>query len=96
MVDKNQQTTVGTSATAIEGTQYPFWTLYNVGPDTIYLGGSTVASGDGYPVAADESYSPPVEASVGLTGRSTQRLYGIAGATTSDARVLIQGKVNVS
>ncbi len=88
-------TSVGTTATAIEGTQFPGFLLINNGANTVYIGDSAVATTTGFPIATGEVFSPSEMAHKSTRGRNDERLYGIVVAATEDVRVLIQGRVNV-
>jgi hypothetical protein len=85
---RHAQTTVTTSATVIEGTQFPGWILNNMGADTVFLGDSGVTTSSGFPVAAGAYFSPPEIDHKSLRGLAADRLYGIAAANR-DIRVLI-------
>lgn len=92
MPARQHQTTVGTTATAIEGTQYQGWMLVNThATETLYLGDSTVATSDGFPIPAGATFSPSDLAHRSLQGKDGDRLYGRVGTGTVDVRVLIQG-----
>lgn len=95
-VPRHHQTDVGTSATPIEGTQYPGWVLYHNGTNPVFLGSSSVLTTDGYPVDVQDSpiYRPDPSAYVGLRGKQSDRLYGIVASGTEDVRVLLEGRVN--
>ncbi len=88
-------TSVGTSATAIEGTQYPGFLLTNNGANTVYIGDSAVLTTTGFPIAAGEVFSPSDISHKSIRGRPSERLYGIVAASTEDVRVLLQGRANV-
>ena len=88
-------TTVATTATAIEGTQYPDFLLINNGANTVFIGDSAVTTSTGFPIATGEVYSPSSAAHKSLQGKVGERLYGIVAASTENVRVLLQGRVNV-
>jgi hypothetical protein len=88
-------TSVTTSATVIQGTQYPSYILKNNHSATIFLGDSTVTTANGFPLEAGDVFSPSDEAHKSLTGKDSDRLFGIVGAATADVRVLIQQRINV-
>ena len=88
-------TSVGTSATALPGTEFPGWLMINNGANTVFIGDSAVTTSTGFPVKSDEVFSPSELAHNSLTGKIGDRLYGIVVAFTEDVRVLLQGRVNV-
>jgi hypothetical protein len=89
---RHYQTTVTTSATVIEGTQYPYYILHNFGADTVFLGGdSGVTTGTGFPVPTGGTFSPHEKAHEGLRGLVEDRLWGIAAASR-DIRVIVPTK----
>lgn len=90
---RQYQTTVGTTATAIEGTQFQDYLLKNNGAATIFLGGSDVTTGTGFPLASGETFSPSARAHDTLKGFGEQRLFGVVVAGTEDARVLLQSLI---
>jgi hypothetical protein len=58
--------------------------VYNNGASTVYLGGSTVTTATGVPVAAS-SWGPGMELSI------SDQLYGIVASGTVEVRVLETG-----
>ena len=87
---------VGTSATLLEGTQFPGWLMLNNGANPIYLGDSAVTTATGWPVATTEIFTPAEYHWRSLTGRVIERLYGIVAASTEEARIFIPGRVNTA
>lgn len=70
------------TADTIAGQAFAF---YNTGPDTVYIGDSTVTDDDGLPVAAG-SWSP------GLALGTGDHIYGVcATGDTAEVRVLEVG-----
>lgn len=94
-IARHFQTDVGTTATAIEGTQYPSFLLRNNGSNTVYIGDSAVTTATGFPVEAGDLFSPAEFAHRSLRGRPIDRIYGIVAAATEDVRVLVQQRANV-
>lgn len=94
MPARHHQTDVGTSATPIEGTQYPGWVLRNEGANPIFLGSISVTTATGFPVAAATTFRPDPSSYEKLRGRAGERLYGIVASATEDVRVLLEGPVN--
>ncbi len=88
-------TSVGTSATAIEGTQYPGFLLLNNSGSIVFIGDSAVTTSTGFPVLAGEVFSPSEMAHNSLTGKVSDRLFGIVSSGTADMRVLLMSRVNV-
>jgi len=88
-------TSVGTSAGAIEGTQYPGFLLINNGGETVFIGDSAVTTSTGFPVKSGEVFSPSEMAHKSFTGKDSDRLYGRVAASTEDVRVLLMARVNV-
>ncbi len=88
-------TSVGTTATAIEGTQFPGFLLINNGGETVFLGDSAVTTSTGFPIKVGEVFSPSEMAHNSLRGLIADRLYGRVVTSTEDVRVLLQGRVNV-
>lgn len=58
--------------------------FYNIGAQTVYVGGSGVTTASGVPVAAS-SWSP------GFDVREDEGLYAIVAATTCEVRVIEAG-----
>ena len=94
-IARHHQTSVGTSATAIEGTQYPGYLLKNNGAAVVYLGDSSVTTGTGFPIDPGDVFSPVDMANKSVRGYNSERLYGIVASGTVDVRVLLQPRVNV-
>ena len=88
-------TSVGITATPIDGTQFPGWRLLNNGAAVVYIGGDTVAVTDGWPVAAAAIYTPSELAMKSLTGKLDNRLRGIVATGTVEVRVIVDGRTNV-
>ncbi len=88
-------TSVGTTATVIEGTQFPGFLLYNNGANTVFLGDSAVTTSTGFPVLTATEFSLDEVSSRSLRGIASDRLYGIVAAATEDVRVLLRARVNV-
>lgn len=88
-------TSVGTSATAIGGTQYPAWIMINNGSAVVFIGDSAVTTSTGFPVEAGEVFSPSELAHQSLTGKIADQLYGVVATGTEEVRVLLMGRVNV-
>lgn len=93
-ITRHHQTDVSTTATVIEGTQYPGFRLKNNGSNTVFLGDSTVTTATGFPVAAGAEFIPQEISHQSLRGKSQDRLYGIVAAGTEDVRVLVEARVN--
>jgi hypothetical protein len=87
-------TSVGTSATPIDGTQYPGWLIQNVGSANVFLGDGAVTTGTGWILAAGDIFSPSELSHKSLTGRSDDRLSGIVATGTVEVRVFIPGRIN--
>ncbi len=88
-------TSVGTTATAIEGTQYPGFLLINNGGEIVFIGDSALTTSTGFPIKAGEVFSPSEMAHNSLTGKDSDRLFGRVVTSTEDVRVLLQSRVNV-
>jgi hypothetical protein len=86
---------VGTSATPIEGSQYPGFRIFHNGTNEIFLGDANVTAANGFPLAAGEEFSISELATKSLRGLPADRLYGIVAASTEEVRVIIEGRVNV-
>lgn len=86
---------VGTSATAIEGTQFPGFRIYHNGTEIVYLGDSDVTTSTGYPLVAGEEFILSELSFKSLRGIRADRLYGIVAASTEEVRVIIEGRINV-
>lgn len=93
-IARHYQIDVGTSATALEGTQYPGWRLHNNGANTVYIGDSSVTTTDGFPVASGEPFVPQDYTHKSLRGQSGDRLYGVVASSTEDVRVIVEARVN--
>ena len=94
-IARQYATSVGTSATALDGTQYPSWILINNGGTTVFVGDSAVLTTTGFPIPANTTFSPSDLAHQSLVGVIGDRLYGIVVSGTEDVRVLLQGRMNV-
>ncbi len=93
MAARQYQFDVGTSVVELTGTEFPGWILLNNSSVIIYLGDSSVATSDGFPIAAGAYFSPGEIAHTTLSGKvSGIRLYAIAGSTSNDVRVLVPGR----
>jgi hypothetical protein len=86
---------VGTSATAIEGSQYPGFRIFHNGTNDVFLGDANVTTADGFPLSADTEFSISELATKSLRGIQSDRLYGIVDAGTEEVRVIIEGRINV-
>ncbi len=86
--------TVGTSATVLEGTQFPSFILINNGATTVFIGDSAVTTSTGFPIAVGDVFSPSQQAHNSLTGKVADRLYGIVATGTEDVRILVQAIIN--
>ena len=95
MAARHNKTSVGTSATVIEGTQYPGYILRNPSAVTVFIGDSGVTAAAGFPIFAGEDLVPIEMSHKQLRGLAGDRLYGIVSTTTNDVFVLIPGKVAV-
>jgi len=88
-------TSVGTSATVLEGTQFPGFKLYNNGSTTVFLGDSAVTITTGFPVLTATEFDLGEVSDRSLRGIAADRLYGIVATGTEDVRVLLRARVNV-
>ncbi len=88
-------TSVGTSATAIEGTQYPGFLLINNGAETVFIGDSAVTISSGFPIVSAREFILGETPDRSLRGRNDDRLYGVVVASTEEVRVLLRARVNV-
>ena len=88
------QTTVGTSAVQLNGTQHPGWLLINThATNVLYLGGTGVATGTGFPIQPGQTFSPGRVSHDNLPGtKSDVRLWAIASGAGTDVRVLVPGR----
>lgn len=78
------QSTVGTTATPLFGSATATTALVtNNGPDTVWLGPSTVTVGNGYPLPAEETRSVQMKAS--------DTLYAIAAVAGNTVSWLYSG-----
>lgn len=93
MTVRHHATTVSTTATVIEGTQYPGYKLHHNGTNPVFLGDSGVTTTTGFPVVADETFEPGEIGSRQLRGKAGDRLYGIVASGTEDVRVIVPGRV---
>lgn len=91
---RHYQTSVGTSATVIPGTQFPGYILQNKGSASIFLGSSGVTTGTGYEIPSGGVFSPPKESHDSLRGLDEDRLFGICASATQDVRVLVAGRLD--
>lgn len=87
------QTTVGTSAVLIGGTQHPGFILINTSAvNTLYLGGTGVTTSNGFPISPGQTFSPGKISHERLSAKvSGNQLFGIATASPTDVRVLVVG-----
>lgn len=89
------QITVGTSATELEGTEFPGWLLKNTHTtSTVYIGDENVTTGIGFPIDPETIFSLSEIAHESLRGRKADRLWAIVASGTADVRVLVSGRVN--
>jgi hypothetical protein len=88
------QTTVSTSAVVINGTQHQGYLLINThGTNVLYLGGTGVTTGTGFPIQPGQTFSPGQISHLSLTAKASDiRLFGIASGAGTDVRVLIPGR----
>ncbi len=96
MASRHKTTSVGTSATALVGTEFPNFIIQNKSGATVYLGGSDVSTSGataGFQLVDGATFEPGVEASKSLTGVTNDRLYGIVASSTANVTVLVKGKV---
>ena len=96
MASKHKTTTVTTSATALVGTEFPNFIIQNKSGSTIFVGGSDVTTSGataGYQLATNENFEVSYEDSKSLTGKTTDRLYGIVSSSTAAITVLVKGRV---
>ncbi len=87
-------TSVGTTATAIEGTEYPGFRIFHNGTNEVFLGDVNVSTANGYPLATGEFFIPSELANNSLRGVVGDRLYGRVATGTEDLRVIIEGRIN--
>ena len=93
MAARHYQFDVGTSAVALDGTEFQGWILRNNSAVTIFLGDSTVLTSDGFPIDAGSIFSPGEIAHSQLSEKIAGiRLYAIAGSASNDVRVLVPGR----
>lgn len=95
MSARQYATTVGTTATVIEGTQFPGFRLKNNGAAEVFIGDSAVTTSNGYPLAVDEVFTPSELGNRSLRGTKIDRLYGVVASSTEDVRVIIEGRHNI-
>ena len=93
MASRQHATSVTTSATSINGTQYPGWILVNNGSVTLYIGDSGVTTATGFPIPPGTPYSPREIAHQALKGQAGDRIYGIVASGTCDVRVFVEGAI---
>lgn len=87
------QHAVGTSATALDGTDRAGFMVRNFGSATVFLGASNVTTATGWPVLAGEVWTPPRIVHDQLLSRGSEhRLYGIVASGTVDVRVIVAGR----
>lgn len=86
-------TSIGTTATSINGTQFPTWIIKNMGDATVYLGDGAVTTSNGWPLEPGDIFSPSELAHKSMQGKLGERWSGIVAADTEEVRVLIQGAV---
>ena len=87
-------TSVGTTATAIAGTEYPGFRLLHNGTNDIFLGDVDVTTANGFPIATGDVFIPGELANKSLRGVVRDRLYGRVASGTEDVRVIIEGRIN--
>ena len=93
MAARHYQFDVGTSAVELTGTEFQGWILRNHSAVVIYLGDSSVATTDGFPIDAGDFFSPGEIAQRSLSEKVKGiRLYAIAGTASNDVRVLVPGR----
>ena len=93
MAARHYQFDVGTSAVALDGTEFQGWILRNHSAVTIYLGDSNVTVAAGFPIDAGAYFSPGEIAHQQLSEKIQEiRLYAIAGTASNDVRVLVPGR----
>ena len=93
MAARQYAISVGTSAVALEGTQFRGWLLRNLSTVTIYVGDLDVLTSTGFPVDAGVTFSPAEIAHGQLDEKTSDlRLWAIAGTASNDVRVLIPGR----
>lgn len=90
------QTTVGTTAVELNGTQHPGWLLINNHASIIlYLGGVGVTTGTGFPIQPGQIFSPSQISHERLTSKVSElRLWAIASGASTDVRVLVPGRTD--
>ena len=96
MAYKHRTTSVGTSATALVGTEFPNFIIQNKSGATVFIGGSDVTTSGataGYQLADGSTFEPGDEASKSLTGSTNDRLYGTVASSTASVTVLVKGRV---
>lgn len=88
------QTTVGTTAVQLSGTEHPGWVLINThATNVLYLGGTGVTTGTGFPIQPGQTFSPGRISHESLTSKASDiRLWGIASGADTDVRVLVPGR----
>ena len=88
------QTTVGTSAVVLNGTQHPGWILVNThATNVLYLGGTGVTTATGFPIQPLQTFSPGRISHESLDSKvSDIRLFAIASGASTDVRVLVPGR----
>jgi len=88
------QTSVGTSAVQLNGTQHPGWILRNMhATNVVYLGGTGVTTATGFPVEPLQTFSPGQVSHQSLSSKIADiRLWAIASGASTDVRVLVPGR----
>ncbi len=95
MAARHYQFDVGTSAVELDGTEFQGWILRNHSSVIIFLGDSTVATSDGFPIDPGAYFSPGEIAHGQLSEKVKGiRLYAIAGSASNDVRVLVPGRAD--
>ena len=95
MAARHYQFDVGTSAVELTGTEFQGWILRNHSAVVIYLGDSSVATSDGFPIDPGAYFSPGEISHQSLSENVRGiRLYAIAGTSSNDVRVLVSGRTD--
>lgn len=98
MAHRHYTTQIGTTATAIIGTEYPGFILKNTGSGTVYIGDSNVVATandikQGYPLDSGDVLEFSYDDTKSLTGKTDDRLYGIVSNSHSHITCLVKGRV---
>lgn len=96
MAYKHRTTSVGTSATALVGTEFPNFIIQNKSGATVFVGGADVTTSGataGFQLIDGSTFEPGDEASKTLTGKTSDQLYGIVSSSTASVTVLVKGRV---